>query len=183
MSTKYKYVPAGTLTDLSISISKVKPREGNPRINDEAARKLAELIKVHGFRDPIEVDSKMVVTAGHTRLKAAKILKMKYVPVILSGYKGNIAAMAYAITNNKAHEFSSWDENVLTRLMKAKDFTPKKLGMSFTETPFTFEFLDKPDLIKLFVISVVENGEAFFCKKLLVSPIAVGEFLLTIYGF
>ena len=56
------------------------------------------------------------------------------------------------------------------------------LSSSSTSTPFTFDFLAKPDLIKLFVLSVVENGAPFFCKKFPESPTAVGECLLTIYG-
>lgn len=66
----------------SIKIVDLVPYEHNPRINDKAVGKLANSIKEFGFINPIVVDKDNVIIAGHTRLKAAKKLKLEEVPCI-----------------------------------------------------------------------------------------------------
>lgn len=55
------------------------PYANNPRRNDTAVDKVANSIKEFGFRVPIVVDADNVIVAGHTRLKAAKKLGLKWV--------------------------------------------------------------------------------------------------------
>lgn len=64
-----------------INPNKLIPYPNNPRINGEAVDKVAASIKEFGFQQPIVVDKNMVVIVGHTRLKAAKKLKLPVVPV------------------------------------------------------------------------------------------------------
>jgi hypothetical protein len=62
-----------------VSVSELVPYDKNPRKNDAAAEKVAELIKEYGFKKPILVDiknNKNEIIAGHTRLKAALQEKM-----------------------------------------------------------------------------------------------------------
>ena len=61
----------------SIKIADLVPYEHNPRINDKAVGKLANSIKEFGFINPIVIDKDNVIIAGHTRLKAAKKLKLE----------------------------------------------------------------------------------------------------------
>lgn len=61
----------------SLAISKITPYPDNPRKNKMAVGKVADSIKEYGFRQPIVVDEDMVILAGHTRLQAAKKLKLK----------------------------------------------------------------------------------------------------------
>lgn len=92
-----------------VDIDRLKEWEKNPRINDEASKKLSKLIKYYGFIDPIVATPDGVIRAGHTRYKAAKLNKLKKVPVIFVGFKSEEEAKGYSISNNKSYEFSKWD--------------------------------------------------------------------------
>jgi DNA modification methylase len=100
-------------------IDKVIPYARNPRHNDGAVAKVAGSLKEFGFRQPIVVDSEMVVVVGHTRLDAARSLGLKKVPVHVAHDMSEVQAKAYRIADNKTGEFAEWDKDLL--------------GMEFTE--------------------------------------------------
>ena len=60
------------------------PYVRNPRKNDEAAKRLASVIAEFGFTVPIIIRSTGEIIDGHARLKAAQILKMQEVPVVIN---------------------------------------------------------------------------------------------------
>jgi hypothetical protein len=96
------------------SIRKVRPYDQNPRvITDEAVDQVATSIKAYGWRQPIVIDEQGVVIAGHTRLKAAKKLKLKAVPVHVAIGMSAAEAQAYRIADNKTGELSRWDDTLL----------------------------------------------------------------------
>lgn len=53
-------------------LSEIKPYAKNPRKNDDAVEYVANSIKEFGFKNPIILDAKNEIIAGHTRYKAAK---------------------------------------------------------------------------------------------------------------
>ena len=55
----------------------------NPRKNDAVVDRMVSCIKEFGFRIPIVAKSDGTVVDGHLRLKAARKLGMKDVPVLL----------------------------------------------------------------------------------------------------
>lgn len=67
------------------------------RINDEASKKLSKLIKYYGFINPIIATPDGVIRAGHTRYKAAKLNKLKKVPVIFVDFKSEKKAVLSVI--------------------------------------------------------------------------------------
>jgi len=123
------------LRKLCVPIDSVKLWKDNPRKNDGAAKKLAELIVRNGFRVPIVVDQAGIIRAGNTRFKAAKLLGMASIPVIRQTFISEVAATAFALSDNKASEFSQWDDDVLERLMKTE-------GITFEETGFDKQDFD-----------------------------------------
>ena len=60
-------------------IGDVHPYGNNPRNNAAAVKPVANSIKEFGFQQPIVVDKDGVIIVGHTRYKAAKLLKLKEV--------------------------------------------------------------------------------------------------------
>ena len=79
-----------------LPIDDIIPYARNPRKNDVAVPKVVASIKEFGFRQPIVVNSEMVVICGHTRLKAAHVLGLKRLPVVSYfepvdnfGFRGN----------------------------------------------------------------------------------------------
>src|SRR5438552_2403112 len=95
------------------SIERIIPYARNPRKNDEAVAKVAASIKEFGWRQPIVVDEKMVVVAGHTRLLAARQLELESVPVHIAVGLSDAQIKAYRLADNRTHEDSEWDEELL----------------------------------------------------------------------
>jgi len=92
--------------------------KNNPRINNQAVDKTAMSIEEYGWQQPIVVDSEGVIIVGHTRLKAAKKLKLKTCPVVVAGNLTAAQAKAYRIADNKTGELSTWDEKLLDAEIK-----------------------------------------------------------------
>lgn len=96
-----------------IPIGDVIPYEHNPRKNKDAVDKVAASLREFGFRQPIVVDKDNVIIAGHTRLLAAKKLKMKEVPVLVADDLTEEQVKAYRLADNKTAEFAEWDTDLL----------------------------------------------------------------------
>lgn len=104
----------------NVKISKIRPYPNNPRKNDgEAVTKVAESIRQFGFQQPIVVDKNMVVIVGHTRLKAAKRLGLKEVPVVVADGLTDDQVKAYRLADNKVGELAQWDDNLLAGELKS----------------------------------------------------------------
>lgn len=98
----------------NLDTSSIRPYPQNPRKNKASVSKVADSIKEYGFRQPIVVDEDMVVLAGHTRLQAAKRLKLTEVPVHIAKGLTAAQAKAYRLMDNRSAEDSSWDLDLLS---------------------------------------------------------------------
>ena len=106
-----------TLTVESVAIDRLFPSPSNPRINDEAVPHVMASIRRFGFQQPIVAKRSGEVIAGNTRLKAARELELEEVPVVW--FDGNdLEATSFAIADNRTHEFSTWDESALGKLLE-----------------------------------------------------------------
>lgn len=116
--------------------NEVKPYGKNPRINKEAVDYVANSIKEFGFKNPIIIDKDNVIIAGHTRLKAAKKLKLKEVPAIRAEDLTKEQVKAFRIADNKTAEYAKWDHELLITEMqelKASDYNLEMTGFSIEE--------------------------------------------------
>src|SRR4051794_24702288 len=96
-------------------IDRIIPYARNPRNNDASVAKVAASIKEFGWRQPIVVDKHMVVIAGHSRLLAARQLGLESVPIHNVGDSLSEAQIkAYRIADNRTHEDSEWDNELLS---------------------------------------------------------------------
>lgn len=103
-------------------IGKLTPYPKNPRTNDRAVKAVARSIREFGFRQPIVVDAKGVIIVGHTRLKAAKQLKLKTVPVHVATGLSEAQKRAYRLADNQTADLASWDyEKLVAELVILKD--------------------------------------------------------------
>ena len=94
---------------IEMRIGDLIPYENNPRKNDDAVSAVAASIREFGFKVPIIVDKNNVIVAGHTRLKAAKSLGMKTVPVIRADDLTEEQVTAFRLADNKTGELAGWD--------------------------------------------------------------------------
>lgn len=97
-----------------VDIKTIKPYDKNPRKNNEAVAATANSIKEFGWQQPIVVDKDGVIIAGHTRLKAAKKLGLKTVPVKVAEDLTDEQARAYRLADNKTGELAEWDSELLS---------------------------------------------------------------------
>jgi DNA modification methylase len=91
-----------------VEISKLKPWEDNPRLNDIAVDAVARSIQSFGFNVPILCDQDFTIVAGHTRWKAAKKIGLTTVPTIVLQLTDS-QRRAFAVTDNKTAEIAEWD--------------------------------------------------------------------------
>jgi len=99
-----------------LPVSELIPYTKNPRKNDAAVERIANLIKEYGFKKPILVDeknNKNEIIAGHTRLKAALLLGIEKVPVIFADDLSPEQVKAFRIADNKSGEWAEWDRDLL----------------------------------------------------------------------
>lgn len=102
--------------ELKITYRKVEelvPYAKNPRKNKEAVDYVARSIKEFGFKNPIIIDKDDTIVAGHTRLLAAKKLKMEEVPCITADDLTEEQIKAFRLADNKTGEFADWDDDLL----------------------------------------------------------------------
>jgi len=121
-----------------IDTEKLTPYINNPRINDNAVDVVAASIKEFGFKNPIIIDKENVIIAGHTRLKAAKKLELKEVPVIRVEDLTENQIKAFRIADNRTSEFAEWDMELLEIELEGLDalftgFDTKELGDMFPD--------------------------------------------------
>ena len=89
------------------------PYENNPRKNDEAVEYVANSIREFGFKVPLVVDSNNVIVCGHTRYKAARMLKIDAVPCVVADDLTDEQIKAFRLADNKVAERSEWDFDLL----------------------------------------------------------------------
>ena len=100
-----------------VDVDDLTPWDENPRINDNAVSEVARSIRRFGFASPIIAREKDgVIIAGHTRMKAAKQLGLKKVPVRFMDLDPADARIL-AIADNKLGELADWDEEALSELL------------------------------------------------------------------
>lgn len=115
-------------------IKELVPYDRNPRHNDQAVDQVAASIKSFGFKVPIVIDKDNVIVAGHTRLKAAKKLKLKEVPCIVADDLSEDQIKAFRLADNKVSELADWDYDMLdAELEELVDFNMEDFGFEFED--------------------------------------------------
>lgn len=97
-------------------IAKLRLWQDNPRENEQASKKLATLFEQFGFVNPVIADYTGAVWAGHTRIKAAILQGRTTVPVLFYDFKDDEEAKSFAISDNVASEWATWNKDKLREL-------------------------------------------------------------------
>ena len=133
-----------------IDIEKLIPYANNSRTHSkDQTKKIAASIKEFGFTNPVLIDSDNGIIAGHGRVLAAEILKLKEIPCLRLGYLTEAQKKAYIIADNRLAMDAGWDEELLKiELLTLKD-----------ELNFDIDLIGfgKDELNKLFQTTEVEE--------------------------
>ena len=98
-----------------VAIETLIPYKNNARLHsDKQIGQIAESIKSFGFNNPVLIDSKNNIIAGHGRVQAAKRLKMKTVPTIKIEHLTEEQKKAFIIADNQIAQNSSFDKGILS---------------------------------------------------------------------
>ncbi|MDD5022028.1 MAG: ParB/Srx family N-terminal domain-containing protein [Endomicrobiaceae bacterium] len=98
-----------------VDVSVIKQYKNNPKVhNNKQVEQIINSIKAFNFNNPILIDEKNEIIAGHGRLLAAHHLQMGTVPVIRLTHLTEAQKRAYRIADNKLTENGAWDINLLT---------------------------------------------------------------------
>lgn len=110
-----------------VPIATLVPYWRNPRNNDEAVEKVKESIQQYGYQQPILVDKKNTIIAGHTRYRALMLLGYEEVDVIITDMPAK-KAKEYRIIDNRTSEYATWTNELVLEL---KEFESLQLAEAF----------------------------------------------------
>ncbi len=92
----------------------LRSRATNSRIHSKKQiRQIADSIERFGFNNPILLDTAGGIIAGHGRVEAAKLLRLKTVPTIRLDDLTEADIRAYVIADNRLAENAGWDRELL----------------------------------------------------------------------
>lgn len=131
---------SATLEVEETPLEQIKPYEGNPRrITQRAINAVAYSLEKYGWRQPIVVDRDHVIIVGHTRFAAAQKLGWETAPVHVSQMSDE-DAKAYRLVDNRAAEYSTWDEDKLA--LEAREFPTEMVDDLFPDLDLEVENLE-----------------------------------------
>ena len=120
-----------------LKISDLKAYGRNARTHsEEQIKQLCDSIKEFGFTNPVLVDEKNELIAGHGRTEAARRLGMIEVPAIRLVGLSETQIKALRIADNQLALNAGWDEELLRielEEIRAEDFDLDLLGFSLDE--------------------------------------------------
>ena len=97
------------------NVSELIPYVNNARTHNEAqVKQIASSIAEYGFTNPILIDDKGGIIAGHGRLEASRLLGYDTVPTITLEGLTEAQKKAYIIIDNKLALNASWDVSLLS---------------------------------------------------------------------
>ncbi|MBZ5609774.1 MAG: site-specific DNA-methyltransferase [Acidobacteriia bacterium] len=118
-------------------IEKLIPFARNPRTHSDAqVAQIAASIAAFGFNNPILVDTKAGILAGHGRLLSARKLQLQEVPVIVLDHLSEQQKRAYIIADNQLALNAGWDEDLLRQelaTLQNEDFNLDLIGFEDQE--------------------------------------------------
>lgn len=125
-----------------VAVDKLIPYVNNAKQHsDSQVTKIASSIREFGFLNPVLIDSKYNVIAGHGRILAAKKLGLSEVPCLFVEGLTDAQRKAYILADNRLSELGEWDMDlVMGELAELDD-----LGFDTELTGFEFEV--EPEII------------------------------------
>jgi ParB-like chromosome segregation protein Spo0J len=95
-------------------IDRLIPYARNVRTHsDKEIQELGRSIGENGFVNPVSVDQRGNVIAGHRRVLAAALIGLTHLPVIVLGYLTETQVRALRIADNRIAENAGWDQEIL----------------------------------------------------------------------
>ena len=126
-----------------VDIDKLIPYVNNARTHSpEQINKLRASLREFGFINPVIVDDKFNIVAGHGRVMAAQAEGIKEVPCVYVDYLTEAQKKAYILADNRMAMDAGWDEEMLRVELEALQ------DMAFDLSMTGFDEKELSDLFK-----------------------------------
>jgi ParB-like chromosome segregation protein Spo0J len=149
------------------SLDSLVPYARNPRTHsEEQIEQIASSIREFGFTNPILIDSKQGIIAGHGRLAAAKKLDLKIVPCIDLSHLTEEQKRAYIIADNKLALNGGWNEEFLrVELTELKELGANLQVTGFDQMELADIMLGRDVEFKEYDESAADDVQMVTCPK------------------
>jgi DNA modification methylase len=125
-----------------LSRGALKPARRNARTHSrKQIRQIAASIERFGFTNPVLIDERSIILAGHGRVEAAKLLAMPTVPCMRIENMSEADKRAYALADNKLALNAGWDDELLA--IELQDLMAADLGFDVGITGFSIPEIDR----------------------------------------
>lgn len=146
-------------------VNELIPYINNSRTHsEEQVNQIVASINEFGFTNPLLIDEKDNIIAGHGRLLASKKLKMEEVPCIVLSGLTEAQKKAYIIADNKMALNAGWDEELLKielENLKELDFDLELTGFNIDELDDIFQVEEDQEIVEDdFEVEVPEEPKA-----------------------
>lgn len=133
-------------------VNELIPYINNSRTHsEEQVNQIVASINEFGFTNPLLIDEKDNIIAGHGRLLASKKLKMEEVPCIVLSGLTEAQKKAYIIADNKMALNAGWDEELLKvelENLKELDFDLELTGFNVDELDDIFQAEEEQEIVE-----------------------------------
>ena len=132
-----------------VDVNKLVPYANNARTHSPAQiNKLRSSIREFGFINPVIIDDKYGIIAGHGRVQAAMEEGITEVPCLLVDHLSEAQKRAYILADNRMAMDAGWDEQLLRieiAELQATDFNALLTGFREDEIRDLFSVKMTPD--------------------------------------
>jgi len=126
-----------------LPIDTLRPYEGNARTHSKRQiRQIANSIERFGFCNPVLIDNRRQIIAGHGRVAAARLLGIDQIPTVELAHLSDAEKRAYVLADNRLAEKAGWDREILAielQALVALDFEVELTGFETAEIDFILE--------------------------------------------
>jgi DNA modification methylase len=133
-------------------VNELIPYINNSRTHsEEQVNQIVASINEFGFTNPLLIDEKDNIIAGHGRLLASKKLKMEEVPCIVLSGLTEAQKKAYIIADNKMALNAGWDDELLKielENLKELDFDLELTGFNVDELDDIFQVEEEQEIVE-----------------------------------
>lgn len=140
---------------IKININEINPYENNAKEHPkEQIEQIKQSILEFGNNDPIAIDEKNIIIAGHGRYKALKELGYEEVDVIKLEHLNEQQKAAYRLVHNQLTMNTDWDTEKLKEELKKIDinlyeFAFEESLLDELEEEYEEDFEDIPEDVEL----------------------------------
>ena len=115
----------------------LKPAPRNARTHSKKQiRQIADSMLRFGVINPVIVDGRGRIAAGHARAEAAKLLGLERIPAIRLSHLSETELRAYMLADNKLAEKAGWDREVLALELEELQIALPELDLDVGITGF-----------------------------------------------